>query len=114
MRAGRLRHRLHLQEQTETQNAYGEAVISWTTTATCFGSLEPFYGYTKTSTDQQIADLALKVIIRYGSEWSSIDTTWRVKDANTDRCYDIRAVIQYQVKSRVWVSVITNTTVNRC
>ena len=44
MRAGRLRHRLNLQESTETRNAHGEAIITWATSYTVWGAVEPLSG----------------------------------------------------------------------
>ena len=40
------------------------------------------------------------IVIRYGSGWSGIDPTWRVKDVSSGKCYDITSVIQPEHRSR--------------
>ena len=100
MRAGRLRHRLNLQQQVETQDSLGGAIITWTTTATVWGGVEALSGSEKFMADQVQSSLQVRIIIRYGSEWSGINTTWRVMDANTSRKYDIHSVIQPEHRSR--------------
>lgn len=93
MRAGRLRSRLLLQQQTETRDAYGGAVIGWSTTATVWGAVESLFGFEATTADQVSSQLQVRVVIRYGSAISAIDTTWRVKDKNTGTAYDISSVM---------------------
>ena len=100
MRAGRLRHRVYLQQQTETEDALGGAIISWTTTATVWGGIEALQGTEAFTADQVQSSTQVRIVIRYGSVWSGIDTTWRVKDADTSKCYDITAVIQPEQRSR--------------
>jgi len=100
MRAGRLRHRLKLQQQVITRDSYGAAIITWTTTATVWGAVEALWGKESVVTDQQVSDLTVRIIIRYDSSWSAIDTKWRIEDANTSRKYDIKTVILPEQRSR--------------
>ena len=100
MRAARLRRRLNLQEQTTTQDSYGGAIKTWATTATCWGGIEALSGSEKFTADQVQSSLQVRIIIRYSSDWSSINTSWRVQDANTSKKYDIAAVIQPEHRSR--------------
>ena len=100
MRSGRLKHRLKLQQQVETQDSFGGAVISWTTTATVWGGVEALSGSEAFIADQVQGSLQVRIIIRYDSSWSGIDHTWRVEDANSGRKYDIKAVIQPEHRSR--------------
>jgi len=100
MRAGRLRHRLNLQQQVETKDEYGAAIITWSTTATVWGGVEALYGFEATTADQVSSQLQVRVVIRYDTAWAGIDTTWRVMDANTSRKYDISSVIQPEQRSR--------------
>ena len=100
MRAGRLRHRLNLQQQTATQDSFGGAIITWATTATVWGGVEALSGSENFTADQVQSSLQVRIIIRYGSEWSGIDSTWRVQDVNTSRKYDIKAVIYPEHRSR--------------
>lgn len=99
MRGGRLRNRLLLQQQTTTRDAYGGTTIGWTTTATVWGAVESLYGFESTTADQVSSQLQVRVVIRSDSAWSSIDTTWRVKDKNTGTAYDISSVTPPEQRS---------------
>ena len=44
MQAGKLRHRVHLQEPTETRDGYGGVTLGWSTAATLWASVEPLRG----------------------------------------------------------------------
>lgn len=100
MRAARLRHRLQLQQQSESQDSTGGVTVSWTTKATVWGAIEALMGYEHTTADQVQSDTVLRCIIRYDSSWSSLDSTWRVKDANSGKAYEITSVIQPEHRSR--------------
>ena len=100
MRAGRLRHRLRLQTQTETRDSHGGVTITWTTTATVWGAVEALTGWENVTADQVNSALMVRIIIRYGSEWKTINSKWRVQDANSLRKYEINAVIQPEHRSR--------------
>jgi len=100
MRAGRLRHRLSLQQQTETQDSFGAAIIAWTTTKTVWGGVEVLSGSENFTADQVQSQLQIRIVIRYASEWADINSTWRVEDVNSGRKYDISAVIQPEQRSR--------------
>jgi SPP1 family predicted phage head-tail adaptor len=100
MRAGRLRHKLNLQQQTETQDALGGAIITWTTTATVWGGVEALSGSEAFVADQVNYSLQVRIVIRHGSKWSSISPTWRVVDVNTGRKYDIKSVVLPEHRSR--------------
>ena len=96
MRAGRLRHRLVLQSKTETRNAYGEAVITWATQATVWGSIEPLSGKEYLAQAQVQSEQLVRIIIRYRS---GITTAYRVK--NNTQTYDIEAVLNDQMHDRM-------------
>lgn len=100
MRAGRLHHRLKLQSQTNTQDAFGGATIVWTTVATVSGAVEAFTGKEFFAADRVNSELLVRVVIRYGSEWSAIDSSWRIEDVNSGRKYDIKTVIHAETRSR--------------
>jgi len=93
MRAARLRNRLNLQQQVETQDGLGGVTITWSTTATVWGGIEALSGSENFTADQVNSSLQARVVIRYGSEWSGIDSTWRVEDAANGRKYDIKTVM---------------------
>lgn len=100
MRAGRLKHRLRLQESSESRDSFGEPDQSWSTTATVWGGVEALRGDEQFAANQVSSELQIKIIIRYGSEWSGINTKWRILDANTAIIYDIKSVILPEHRSR--------------
>ena len=73
MRAGRLRHRLNLQQQVETIDAYGGAIITWATTKVVWGGVEALSGWENFTADQVNSALMVRIIIRYGSAISAIE-----------------------------------------
>ena len=93
MRAGRLRHRLKLQQDVPSQDSLGGSIPNWVTTATVWGGVEALSGSENFTADQVNSSLQVRIILRYGSEWSGIDSSWRVQDANNGRKYDIRAAM---------------------
>lgn len=84
MRAGRLRHRLELQRAVETRNEYGEVVLTWSTVATVWGSVEPLQGREYQLAKQTQAETMTRFRIRYRSD---VRPSWRV--AWSGRHYDI-------------------------
>ena len=100
MRAGRLRHRLLLQQPTRTQSATGAITTTWATTATVWGAVEPLRGQEWFDAQQMSQENVVRIVIRYSTDWSSIDHTWRVKDVRTGVCYDITSVIEVQLTER--------------
>lgn len=95
MRAGWLRHRIALQTATPTQNAVGEPVDAWATTATVWGSVEPLRG--REYIDQATAQAAVttRIRIRYRSGVTpQMRATW---DGHT---YDIQAVVEVKTQRK--------------
>ena len=84
--------RLALQQQTETRDAYGAAIITWSTTATTWARPKYIYGTEGFSGDQVNAQAQINWYIRNASEWSAIDNTWRAKDTRSSKVYEITAV----------------------
>jgi len=100
MRAGRLRHRLSLQQQTQVQDAYGGFTTTWTTVATVWGAIEALRGKESFEVGQTNSEVTARVVIRYGDLWAGLDNTWRVTDAHSGVKYDIESVIQPEERSR--------------
>ena len=49
--------------------------------------------------DQVNAQLQVRIIIRYDSTWKTINSTWRVVNANTSKKYDISSVMLPEQRS---------------
>ncbi len=90
MNSGEMRHRVVFQTNTPTQNASGELVDSWATTATVWAAVEPLAGMERYSNtvDQRVAEATLRIRIRYRS-----DITERMRCTWNGNPYDITAVL---------------------
>jgi len=67
MRAGQLRQRVTIQQQTGSRDSFGGEVVTWSDVATVWGAVEPLAG---TEAFQQVGDQVLavayvKVRLRY-------------------------------------------------
>lgn len=87
MRAGELRHRLSLQQVTETRNAIGEAVEAWATIATVPGSLTPISGRERFLAAQTQAEATYRARIRWRA-----GVTAKMRILFEDRVYQITHV----------------------
>lgn len=96
MRAGRLDHRLWLQAQEQVQDEYGGYTTTWVnqTQTPVWGAVEGLRGKEFFEADQMNGETTSRIVIRWSSDWSDIDETWRIVDANTGRKYDIQSVIE--------------------
>ena len=58
MQAGRLRHRITINQKVVARNDFGEEIITWTEVGTFWGSVEPLQGRELLEARQAIADKA--------------------------------------------------------
>jgi len=65
MNIGKLRHRVALQSFSDTADSYGEAIATYTTYATVWGSIEPLSGKELLNAQQQQAEVTIRIKIRY-------------------------------------------------
>lgn len=65
MRAGKLRHTITIEQNTPTQNSYGEPVDAWSTFATVRAQVEPISGREYFDAQKVDADVDYRVRIRY-------------------------------------------------
>jgi len=65
MRAGRLRHKVTIQDYTESQNTFGEVTKNWTDYATVWAAVEPVKGREFWESQQINAEITTKVTLRY-------------------------------------------------
>jgi SPP1 family predicted phage head-tail adaptor len=90
MRAGRLRHRITIQEFRVTgRNVIGGEVKDWVNVATVWAGIEPIRGREYLAADQPRAELTHRVPMRYRP--GIVPTTMRVKYGS--RVFDIKSVI---------------------
>lgn len=88
MRAGKLRHRIKLEQVAETQSSSGAISESWTTFATLWAEIEPRNGREYFSSQQVVEELTLVIGIRY---YPNVVPKMRIFWAG--RTFDIRYVL---------------------
>lgn len=91
MRAGRLKNRVSLQNYTESKSDTGHPTKTWATVATVWAATEAVRGKEAVAAGELVASLTTKVIIRYSSDVSSVDTTYRILFGS--RIFAIESVI---------------------
>jgi len=106
MNAGKLRHRVVLQQPADPSprlNTHGEVIQSWSTVATVWASIEAatesvVFGFESTVSAQTRSEVDVKITIRYSSDVSGIDATWRATHAG--KSYAIKAVMSEELQRR--------------
>ena len=68
MNAGRMRHRVTIQQQVRSATDYGGYEESWVDVATVWARIEPLMGRERWHGDQIESDLTHRVTIRYRSD----------------------------------------------
>ena len=95
MRAGTLRHKVVIQQNTPTRDSYGAEVEAWTDYATVWASIEPARGREFWESQQVNAEVTGKISIRY---LAGITPKMRVKHGS--RIFEIISVINPEERNR--------------
>lgn len=95
MRAGRLRHRVTIQNKSVVHDSFGEETIIWTTLATVWGQIEAAGGRESVEERQAEAERTVRMTMRYRSDVRpEMRATW------SGHTYDIRAVLDAEGRGR--------------
>ena len=97
MRAGKLRHRVTIQQPVETQDSYGEPIITWTALDTVWGAVEPLRGgesYTRNDA-QLLAEADYRIRLRHRS-----DVTHKMRVVWGTRVFQINHVADVMERQR--------------
>lgn len=89
MQAGRLRHTVIIQENTDTQSGRGEVTDSWDTALTVRAAVDPLTARELLAADQQLGEISHKIVIRYNA---TVTEAHRVLWGT--RIFDIQGVIR--------------------
>lgn len=97
MEAGKLRHRITIQQETVTRDAVGAEVTTWGTFLAAWASIENLAGVEgfTTSIDQRLAQRQTRITIR---DRNNITTKMRVLHGST--VYNIQQIIQDPTQKR--------------
>ena len=79
MRAGRLRHRLTVQEPITSRNETGEELVTWVTRGTVWSAIEPIRGKEALTSNQIIADMDTRITVRWSGFADDINAKWRLR-----------------------------------
>ncbi len=88
MRAGLLRHRIEIQEQTQTADAGGQLIRTWSTVFTRWGEILPLRGKEKVEAEQIKSKTTVKIRLRY---CAALTTEYRLK--HIGKFYNIESLI---------------------
>ena len=97
MQAGKLRHRLVLQDFIETQDSFGQAQQNWSDWATVWGAVEPLTGRENFDSggSQLLAEATHRIRLRYREGISHrMRVSWR------GRLFDIQHVANLDSRDR--------------
>jgi len=94
MRAGRLRHRIEIQQDTPVRNDMGEPVPGWATIHTVWASITPVGGQERFSNNKESAEVSHKIKIRY---LAGLSPAMRIKYGT--RIFDIQNVLNYDERN---------------
>jgi len=101
MRAGRLRHRVVLEERTGSANAYNELPDTWATVATLPAAVEPLGGREFFASQQVQGNVSHRITLRYlAGVTIKHRVRWPDPATGADRIFDINAVIDRDERHR--------------
>lgn len=107
MKIGKLRHRITIQEYTETRDSFGAEIKNWTDKAFVYASVTPVSGREYYAASQVHSEVTAKVLIRY---LPGIESTMRV--LFDGRVFEILSVINTEEKNTELVLMCKETSGN--
>lgn len=105
MEAGRLRHRIRIEEKVESRDTYGGERETWITKATVWGEVAPLVGREYLEARQMTAEMTTRIRIRYlegvkpqmravfGSETFDIQAVQNVEERDREMVLMCREII---------------------
>lgn len=95
MRAGRLRHRVVIQERAGTQDAYGQEEDSWTTVDTVWAAVEPLRGREFLEAQREGAEVTTRIVMRHQD---GVVPAMRISWGS--RMFDVLSIISVEERGR--------------
>lgn len=97
---GPMRHRLEIQTASASPNAYGEPILTWSTVATRWGSIDPLAGRELWQARQVSPDVSHKVTLRY---YAGLTPKCRLVFGS--RTFEVESVLTIDERKRFMVCV---------
>ena len=95
MRARHLRHKILIEQVTETRDGFGDIVQTWTTYSTRRAEVEPLNGREYFDSKSVQADVTIRFRIRYLK-----DITPKMRINYDSRYFDIQSIINVKERKR--------------
>ena len=96
MDIGKLRHRIDIQQPVTVQDSYGQAVITWATVDTVWGSVDELSGRELLVSKQVASNVTTRITIRH---YQGLNTQYRIVYGGN--VYNIESVIEDAKKSKM-------------
>lgn len=93
MRAGRLRHRVHIRKNFPTRDKYGGKADDWRTIAVRWAAVEPIKATERMSANQVQMEVTHRVLLRYIDELQPMDRIQVKPDTFGARDLEIMSII---------------------
>ncbi len=97
MRAGKLRHKLRVQEQVRTRTTDGGFSESWEDVYTVWGSINPLRGPEALTAEQLKSEITCRINVRYHSGITNANRM--VLEASSSQIFDIKSVINPEYRN---------------
>lgn|SRR4030065_1640189 len=101
MRAGELRNYITIQQPTESQDANLELILTWSTFATVWASIEPLIGREFYAARQVNAELTGKISLRFIN-----GITAKMRVLYDSKTYNIEAVIDVENRHKELILLV--------
>lgn len=98
MRAGALRHKVTIEQPTNSQDSMGGLTQTWTTYAIRFAEVKPLSGREFFDAQQYAADVNYRIRLRYDDTSKNITPSMRV--SWDSRVFDIESVINRDERNK--------------
>jgi len=97
MRAGRLRHRVTIEEVTNTADGAGAITQTWSEVRKVWAAVEPARGAEFYASQTENSEVTGKIVMRY---FSGLNPTMRINWASESRIFQIEAIIDPDERHR--------------
>lgn len=103
MKAGRLRHRIRIEQQGQSVDQYGAPTKAWSTVVETNASVDSVSGREYFGAERDLGEETFKITLR---RWPGfhLDGTFRAIDVDTGAEYDLRAVLESHVRDMVTIT----------
>ena len=110
MQSGKLRHRLSLQEQGQTQDPNtGQLVVEWQEVGKLWASVEPLSAREFIAAKTHQSQISARIVIR---ATEGINASQRLVDTRTGAIYNIEGVLRDPKSGHQWMTIPVSEGVN--